>query len=68
MVKILELSSYPENETIIYKEQQNNQIQYNFTYIIEKEGFYPKTPILAYTDCFRIYKIPDNYAIKTFYT
>lgn len=54
-----EITQYPEINTILYTDSRRS---YHYTVI--QEGFYPKPPVLAYTQGKGKYKIPDNYRIE----
>ncbi|CAG8708466.1 5384_t:CDS:2, partial [Dentiscutata erythropus] len=66
-IEIEEISTYPLNNIIIYKERKNNKTIRSFTYIIE-EGVYPSHNILVTTGSPNkklAKKIPDNYIAIT---
>src|SRR5581483_2910470 len=59
-MKEREISSYPENPNITWK---NNK--HTFHYKIIKAGIYPKEPILCQTQKPDSYPIPHDYIIQT---
>ncbi|CAG8764823.1 9244_t:CDS:2 [Gigaspora rosea] len=60
MTRYQETNTYPQNPII--KAQTKT---YSFSYEIIQEGYYPLSPILAYTFPPNKYKIPDKYIVKT---
>ncbi|CAG8740264.1 1460_t:CDS:2 [Gigaspora margarita] len=67
-VEIEEISTYPLNNIIIYKERKYNKTIRSFTYIIKKEGVYPSHNILVTTSSPNkklTKKIPNNYIAIT---
>lgn len=66
MVIIEEIGDYPKNDTIIYKQKNENGIvSRSFTYKIITVGKYPDKKILQTTSAPNYYSIPDDYKIQT---